>query len=199
MAAVTGLLIVKAFTYRDVGGEEFSSKYWFRSPPPGDDPSWMVLINDVLTAEKSIYDTTVTFQRAYGYDSNDEHAVHRFVHDWTIPGPPPTGAFAPGTGLHAGAGDQAALVFWPTTLLNTRGKRIYLRKYIHQPYLQQPDKDKLDTVTYMPALQNYANTLSVTYGGLRSAQHDLSTIDQKVSPWVTTRTLKHRGKRGGPT
>lgn len=195
MATVTGLTVVKSFTYRGAPDEEFSNTYHFKNPPPGDDASWMVLVNDVLTLEQSIYGAAITFQRAYGYDSNDAGAHHVFVHDWTIPGPPPVGTMTDTGAL--GAGDQAACVWFKMNRLSSRGKPVYCRKYHHHPHIDITDPDKLDQ-TYRDQLFAYAaggTGIFQVHGGLRSASTDDTVITPGVIPWVTTRTLKRRGKR----
>lgn len=196
MAAVTGLTIVKGFTYRDDPTEEFSNTYHFKNPPPSNDASWTVLMNDVLAREQVLFGANVHFVRAYGYDSDDPNAHHVFTHDWTVPGPPPPGTTT-GIGGPPFAGDQAACVEWATSRLNSRGKRIYLRKYFHAGHMSSTDVDKLDA-SYVPLLNSFvdlATGINSVYGGLRSRTHDETLIGAKTLPWVTTRTLKRRGRR----
>jgi len=193
------------FTYRDVPTEEFSSKYWFKAPPPSADADWMSLVNSVKNLETNIFPNTVTFQRAYGYNDDDPKANAVFVHDWNIPGPAPPGTMA-GTGAPM-AGDQAGLVEWKTEHKNTRGKLIYLRKYLHAGHIDTLDRDRLDG-NYITALQTYGDGIRVLHGGLTNASSKASSsngqdwpggshtaIGTLVSPWVTTRTLKRRGPR----
>lgn len=196
MAAVTGLTIVKGFTYRDDPSEEFSNTYHFKNPPPGDAASWGVVLNAALSKEQAIFPATTHFVRAYGYDSDDPNAHHVFSWDWTQPGPPPTGSFSGGGTLQM-AGDQAACVEWMTSRLNSRGKKIYLRKYFHTGYMSSSDHDKLD-VTWLGALNQFAGLttgMNLVHGGLRSRTHDETLQVGSTIQWVTTRTLKRRGKR----
>src|SRR5262252_505980 len=122
MAAVTGLTVVKSFTYRDVPGEEFANTYHFKGPPPGDDASWLVLLNDVVAQERTCYPAAVSWVRSYGYDSDDPAANHVFFHDFNQPGPPPTGSLTAPAGGTLMAGDQAAFMQWGTDGKSTRGK-----------------------------------------------------------------------------
>jgi hypothetical protein len=152
-------------------------------------------MNDLLLQERAIYQTPVVFVRAYGYDSDDPNAHHVFQHDWTIPGPPPAGS-----GSFTGpvmAGDQAALVEWKTDQLSSRGKPIYLRKYIHHGTVGISGGDSLDT-GYKAILQNYADVMKTFHGGIRGRTTSGNVVAALVSPWVTTRTLKRRGKRPLP-
>jgi len=195
MAAVTGLTLVKSFTYRGDATEEFSNTYHFKNAPPGNDSSWTVLMNDVVTQEKPVFPSWVHFVRAYGYDSDDPKAHHVFAHDFTVPGPPPTG-----THVEAGnrmAGDQAACVRWKTSRLNSRGKPIYLRKYLHAGFIDTAVADNLNT-SYLNALLGYAELqvgVNSLHGGLRSRTHDEVVTAGAPISFVTTRTLKRRGRR----
>lgn len=196
MAAVTGLTIVKRFLYRGNVDEEFSNTYHFKNAPPGDDPSWTVLMNDAINHEKAIFPTDVQFVRVYGYNSDDPNAHHAFVHDFTIPGPPPAGTMPSITGNRM-AGDQAACVAWKTSRLNSRGKAIYLRKYFHAGYVDVGTHDNL-AGQYLGALGEFGGLtqgMNSVYGGLRSRSHDETLLQGKVITYVTTRTLKRRGKR----
>jgi len=192
MAAVTGLSIVKRFPYRGDPLEEFSNTYHFKGQPPGDDASWRVLANDVWNVEKLHFPTNVLFVRAYGYDSDDPNAHHVFQLDNTIPGPPPGGTYA-GTGSGF-AGDQAACMWWKTNRLSSRGKPIYLRKYVHSGFASAANHDDLEA-GYMAQLDSDAQGLNTIHGGLRSPRTDDTVVAHGVIPYVTTRTLKRRGKR----
>jgi len=199
VAAVTGLITIKSFTYRGVAGEEFSSAYHFKGPPPADSASWSQLATDVWTCESKIYGPDVHLVRAYGYNDDAENAQHVWSNDYTAGG---TGPGIPGSRLLANnmAGDQAACVWWRTARYNSRGKPIYLRKYIHAGVIVPPDGLN---VTYDTELTNFAGSAAGTgiqsvHGGLRSRSHDESVQAAGVIPWVTTRTLKRRGKRPLP-
>jgi len=195
MASVTGLTIVKSFVYRGDATEEFSNTYHFKNPPPGDDSSWTVVLNDVLNKEVTIFPAWVSFVRAYGYDSDDPKAHHVFFHDWTVPGPPPAGVLLE-TGNRM-AGDQAACVRWKTARLNSRGKPIYLRKYLHGGFVDPTISDNL-AASYVTALTAYADQatgVNAIHGGLRSRTHDETVADGAPIGFVTTRTLKRRGRR----
>jgi hypothetical protein len=194
--------VVKSSLYRDEP-EEFSNTYCFQGSPPGDDASWTVLLNDVLAKERKIYQGDVSYVRAYGYDNNDPKKAHVFAHDWTVPGPPPTGSYV-ATGAQRMAGDQAGLVWWLLNRKTDKGKPSYLRKYIHRGYIHTTDPDKIDA-GWTSALAEFASTAGIqaVHGGLMSPGGEKDTdpnpggavVNDGVSPWVTTRTLKRRGKR----
>jgi hypothetical protein len=155
-------------------------------------------MNDVRTQEERCYNASVSWVRAYGYDSDADDANHVFFHDFTVPGPPPVGTLGTQTGGHLMAGDQAATVRWVTDGRTSKGKAIYLRKYLHHGYVDSTDPDKVLQVTYRNEVQAAHEAIRTMHGGLRSRTRDLNASVTETSPWVTTRTLKHRGKRGGP-
>lgn len=195
MATVTGLTLTKTMNYRGDATETFSNTYWFKGPPPGNDASWEVLVNDVLTAEQKIFPASVSFYRALGYDSNDEHAQHVFSKFFASPGPAPSGIYVPNAATEINiAGDQAVMIEWATDRIGGRGKRTYLRKFFHEGFASLANTDNIgpDYVDYLIAV---CDQLAEIHGGLRSQAHDLNTIANIVSPYVTTRTLKRRGKK----
>jgi hypothetical protein len=196
MAAVTGLTLVKKFTYRDDPTEEWSNTYWLRNPPPGDNASWMVVATDLANLERRCYSADTSVVRAYGYDSNDDGATSVFTHDWEA-----LAEALPGTGAWPaprGAGDQAAMFGWKMDKKNSRGKYIYCRKYFHSPHLTTANLDQLDPA-YEGALVAFRDELALaapgTHGGIRMRKSDEPVIEGVTHPWVTTRTLKRRGKR----
>jgi hypothetical protein len=195
MAVVTGLTLVKRFEYRGDPNEEFSNSYHFKNNPPSDDPSWLQLTNDVVAIEQKAMSPQVTYVRCYGYNDNDPNAHHVFVHDWDVSGSNPVGT---GAWVNANpfSGDQASVVEWRLDRLSKRGKPIYLRKYFHHG-AKAADPDAL-AADYMTALDTFAKRsggIGGHWGGLRSRAQDDNWLDYKVIPWVTTRTLKRRGKR----
>lgn len=199
MAAVTGLTLVKKFHYRDNPNEEFSNTYHFKAQPPGDDASWTVLMNDVVNHEKQVFVPNVSYVRAYGYNSDDPNAHHVFQHDFEIPGPPPLGTLTT-EGGNPTSGDQAACVQWRLNRLNKRGKPIYLRKYFHQAFVNPAEIDRLDNgyFTALGVFGNIATGVNSVHGGLRSPTVDDVVTAYMPLSWITTRTLKRRGKRPVP-
>jgi hypothetical protein len=121
--------------------------------------------------------------------------VATFDHDYTSPGPPPAGSFTT-TGAYPGAGDQAACVSWLTNLKTSKGKPIYLRKYHHRPYIDPIAPDDL-VAAYKTALTTYGDAFlgAALFGGLTNPEKTATAESLKVLPYVTTRTLKKRGKR----
>jgi len=200
VAAITGVTLVKRFSYRGDALEEFSSKYHFAGPPPGDDASWSVLVTDLKNIEAAIYTSDVTYVQAYGYNSDVYSDPHVYVKDWTVPGPPPTGS-ATLTGGNPVAGDQAAVVEWKMNRLSKKGKPIFLRKYHHHGRVTASSPDQVEA-GYKAVLDTYATAVAAFHGGMRTGpRYKLdpipadAVVSHEVFPWITTRTLKRRGKR----
>ena len=190
--------MVAKFTYRGDSSEEFSNTYHFKDAPPSDDSAWATFFAGMLAICRPIVPSTVTWDRAYGYDSDDAHAHAVADIDWSSGSPPNYGTFSPTSGDIRFAGDQAALVEFRTDRKNSRGKWVYLRKYLHVGSVNGTTPDDLAT-DYATVLATYAAAIggpsSPFHGGLRSRTHDDTITDVIVAPYVTTRTLKRRGKR----
>ena len=192
MAARTGLIQVKRFTYRDQTNEEFSNRYHFKDSPPGSDAAWAQLATDLWAFEQEVFPPSVELVYSYGYNSDNPADPNVWSHDWAPAGTGVKGVYVPTS--HPMAGDQAACVEWKTDAKNGRGKPIWLRKYLHGGFVDPLKPDELED-GYMAALQTYANGLATFYGGLTAQRTAYSVISQHPIPWVTTRSLKRRGKR----
>ena len=198
MPDTPSVILVKSFVYRDLP-EEWSNRYHFSGFTPNSDADWLATVNAFVNAEKPILNAATTIVRAYGYNAGSDHA--NYVHDYTVPGPPPQGTLAIPVGEHALAGDQACCVRFTTGQHNSRGKMIYCWKYLHGGIQNGADPDEL-LPSYITLVQTYANLLiggtmasSLRYCGPQGA--NLTT--PLVHKYVTTRTLKRRGKRPLPS
>jgi hypothetical protein len=196
VAAVTSIIIVKSMPYRDTPLEEFSNRYYLKDPPPQTAAEWEAAFSEIRTHERLIYSDDVNFEKAYGYndDALNAQSVHNI--DWRAAGDLLQGTLA-NPSIHM-AGDQAACMEWKTSRKNSRGKWVYLRKYVHHGYVSPTAPDSLD-VAYRTALNGFANDFAAgvagTWGGLRSRRFVETFISQGTLGFVTTRTLKRRGKR----
>jgi len=183
--------------YRDFTEEEWSNKYWFTGTPPSTSAEWEVLWRELVANEVSVYGATsrVVTGLANNDDSEDAHAV------WSID-LRSTSEEIPGTLLSQGgyrmAGDQAGMCQVKTQRKSTRGKWIYLRKYFHDGFIDVVDNDAVTSTT---AAAYYDFTLGLTDGTtlpghvIRSQRQVEDLQGFHASQWVTTRTLKRRGKR----
>lgn len=195
MPDTPSIVIVKSFVYRGQP-EEWSNKYHFTGVTPDDAAEWLTLIDGWANAERGCYTAGTKVVRAYGYEAGSNHA--NFVHDYTnggvAPGSP--GTFAPGTG-NAAPGDAAATVRWSTGDYNRRGKLIYCRKYFHDVWMPAGGHDTLHP-DQAAAIASFAGVVTSGFfpGGARYCGPQGADLDNHtVDPFITTRTLKRRGKR----
>jgi len=194
MPDTPSITIIKSFSYRGVP-EEFSNTYHFSGTMPADRAAWLTLGNAIWSAEASATHNGVTYVRMYGYEAGTEHSIVQI--DSTEPGWSGTNANLALSSSVAAPGDTAATIRWFTGQLNSRGKKIYCRKYMHGVRSDTSSSDKL----YSGAQTAYATfagkmidgTLpgGVKYCGPQGAVLSAPVVNQ----WLTTRTLKRRGKR----
>jgi hypothetical protein len=197
MPTATGLILIKEFQYRDAD-EEWSNKYWLTGAVPASDATWKALADTLITHETALYTSGTSVVRAYGYSNSDEHSPTVWVHDYKTLGTAVAGTQVPPANGALMAGDQAGMCSWRTARRNARGKWIYLRKFFHDAYVFTQDTDTIEPTS----LARYAAfTLTMMNGTLpdgrviRSPLQDETLTVGEASPWVTTRTLKRRGKR----
>lgn len=197
MAAPTTILTInKDMTYRNVP-EYWSNTYMLTGATPVDSPAWRALFDEIVAEEKKCYTAGFRVYGGYGYDSipgPGDHAV------WTLD-LRPTGAQVPGTLTAAGvsliAGDQAAWVRWSLDRFNSNGKRVYLRKYFHgvTALTGGPDACSVATNTALQAFGTKMRDGTLASGRKICDKTGAIPIASTSSVWMTTRTLKRRGKR----
>lgn len=194
--ATGGVVLIKSFTYRDAS-EEFSNGYHFVGTPPSDATGWNSLVAALATIEKVLYPSTTTIVRAYCYD--DYSPGHSSVYTWEAAD---HGGAVPGTldvgsgGVHC-PGDAAVWARWKTTYTSSKGKPVYLRKYIHPAIAASSDPDLVYDAQHS-ALASYATAVAASSGawpGLADPHGAAPAGATAVSEWVTTRTLERRGRR----
>ena len=197
MAAKTGITLVKKFTYRGDATEEFSNTYHFTGSVPSDATAWLALMNALATQEKTIYPSSVSVIRAYGYatDNPADDSV------WASGAITPIAGTLTLSGAPLAPGDSAVWCRWKTSRNNSKGKAIYLRKYFHPAVMQSTTQPDDVYGTQYTALQAFGTKLmdgSFDSGRTLTAQtHDDTLISRASSLFITTRTLKRRGKRPG--
>lgn len=199
MAAQTGLTIVKKFPYRGDPNEEFSNTYHFTGSVPADSTAWAALAAALAAEEKAVYSADVSIIRYYGYATDNPADAAVWSSD--ISGAPIAGTLTP-TGGAQMAGDCAVWVRWKTSRLNSKGKAIYLRKYFHDVFATISGSNA-DTVlaaqkTQLDELGTDLMDGTFLDGRTITARGHTDTITARASStYVTTRTLKRRGKRPG--
>lgn len=196
MATGVGLTLVKQFSYRSVN-EEWSNHYHLTGTVPADAAAWRTLFNAVAAAEAAVYDSQHVIVAGYGYDDDSPTAHAVWSVDLTVSPNTPmagTGNFSPAV---ASPGDAAAWIRWKLDRVNSKGKPIFLRKYFHGVKLNTSGGDSLVS-TQRTAYLNLATLLSTGAGVGGAHIRDTgggAVVSVGASNWVTTRTLKRRGKR----
>jgi len=192
--ASAGITLIKSFTYRGAT-EEWSNRYHFSDTAPTTPAAWKTLVDAVAAQEKTILHSGIKIVRAYCYTDTDNDAVTTV--DYTALGAEITGTMSV-TGAEVAPGDAAAWIRWHTSKVSTTGKAVYLRKYYHGALITTTLSDP-DTLlpAYKTALQNYGNKLADgTITGFTLCGPDGTDAGTAlVGPFVTTRTLKRRGRR----
>lgn len=191
--AAAGVTLIKSFGYRGAA-EEWSNQYHV-SAAPTDAAGWRDLVDDLAALEKGVYSTRVTIVRALCYEDTDDDSVYTYnLADFAgiVHGTLDVSSWFPVSG------DDAGWVRWDTGRRSSTGKRIYLRKYFHDVYYE--------VVTTMDTIADGQKTAYQTFGD--AMLDDFSGTIHMVGPdgsqptglasrstYITTRTLKRRGRR----
>lgn len=195
-SATAFLTVEKSMTYRGVR-EHWSNAYHFDQVPPSS-AAWDSIRSDIVFAESVFLDADVQFERVYGHEPGTPPILVYEV-DY-----PPTGegglagAYVPQAGEYQAPGDAAGWIRWGTTQKTSLGKPIFLRNYYHAMYVTS-NGDQIVQRQHdgMLALGQELQS-GVIYGGTtfrRAGPRGAVAQNHAVSTWVTTRTLKHRGRR----
>jgi hypothetical protein len=208
VAAATGLTVVKRFLYRGDPNEEYSNTYWFKPvTPPADAAAWRALLDALVLVEKTIYPSSCQVIRAYGYSDDSGHKpgdtgpVSPSV--WSVdlriaPDAPVAGTLVTG-GIELAPGDAAVWARWKTDRRTSPGsKPIYIRKYFHPAIGNGSDADLVQTAQKNALLALGLKLQDGTFSGGRTITTCGRTdtiLSHGASTYMTTRTLKRRGKR----
>lgn len=119
--AAGAVVIKKQFAYRG-GTQVFSNRYWFNGGVPADNTAWNTLFDNVVAAEKLIYDAGITIIEAVGYVGGSTISAHSKSYT--------TAGTAVYTNPRA-PGDCAALLRFSTAARTSKGHPIYLFNYFH--------------------------------------------------------------------
>lgn len=194
MPDTDSITIIKRFTYRG-SQEEWSNTYHLEGTTPTNAAGWKTLADAIITSEKSCVRSAVSFVRAYGYQAGNEHSVAT-VDYVALGGALVTGTLTQGSGAPM-AGDQAAMLRCTTTKRSSKGKPVYVRKYFHGGWVDASNTDNI-TPQMKAALEAHGAVMigGTLPGSMKwcAPQGEDASIPA-ASPYVTTRTLKRRGKR----
>ena len=190
MPDTPSITLNKQINYR--GQNEITSNtYHFSGTTPATDAEWNTLALAIWAAEQPITASGTEYVGYLGYEAGNEYAVSikNYLEDGTTK---PTGT-ATESGINV-PGDLAAWVRWTTPDRTSRGKRIYLRKYFHEVKFSN---DAVDPTWRTNALAYGNKMISGTLpGGAKICGPQGAVASSPVvSSFITTRTLKRRGKR----
>lgn len=197
-----GFVIIKRGWRHGVQGEEWSNKYHLSGPDPANPTAWRALFDALVTAEKECYSSMTSVVRGYGYVSDADDATAAYSIDLTVsPNTPVPGVMAAAGGASMPS-DAAVWVRWKLDRQNSNGKSIFLRKYFHDAYqVSGGTGAAVDAVlpAQKTALNSFASLL-FTGAGIDGGRHIRdkgggNVIAAGISNFITTRTLKRRGKR----
>jgi hypothetical protein len=192
-----GLTVLFRFGYRADAQEEWSQQYWFTGGTPADATAWNALRAALVVGIRPCLPSTVQHIGSYGYDSEDDGATAVYSDDYRAT---PVAGTLTTTGGTICPGDSAVWLRWKTSRLNSNGKPIYLRKYFHPAVATTGTPD--DVLAAQNTALDALGTLLVdgSFIGARKITargHTDVITNHSSSVWVTTRTLKRRGKRPG--
>lgn len=194
--ATPGVVIVKSFMYRG-NPEEWSNGYHFDGDPPGSNADWRSLVDSLVTLEKPIYPATCSVVRALCYEDYSPH--HDSVYTYILAdfGGNVPGTLSFGSGGTECPGDDAVFVSWKTSRVSTKGKPVWLRKYFHPAILLNTTTDSVydDQKTKLTDFATGVLGATDDWPGLVGPDGEAPTDVYRVSSYVTTRTLKRRGRR----
>lgn len=197
-APTTVLTTIKRFGYRGNAMEEWSNTYALTGTTPANAAAWRTLFDALVAQERPLLSAVVSVVGGYGYNKVPEPGDSAIWSvDLTIPPNAVLAGTFGGTNVRQG-GDTAAWVRWSLDRLNSKGKRIYLRKYFHPALADAGSNPDLIAPTWVTAATAFgAKMRDGTFAEARTVTDRLGTavIGHAVSPYVTTRTLKRRGKR----
>jgi hypothetical protein len=199
MATVVSVTVIKKFSYRGVSTEEFSNKYYLSGSVPSDGTAWRTLFDSIVTGEKICYPSNVTVVGGYGHDSDDPNASAVWSVDLVALSATVAGTLSPGGTWTQAPGDAAVWLRWKTSRLNSKGKPIYLRKYMHPAIINTAASPDTINAAQKTNLETFGGQMydGTHFGNrtIRSRTHAETVLSHVASTWITTRSLKRRGRR----
>ena len=193
--AEAAITLIKSFEYRGVD-EEWSNQYHFGgAATPGSDSDWRTIVDDLVALEIACYSERVTVVRALCYLNSDDPSVYTYnLADF--------GGVVPGeldsTAGITQAGDAAGWVRWDTGKTSSTGKRIYLRKYFHDVHASAEATPDTIIAAWKTQYQTFGDAMLSPFSGVYymcDPEGDAPTGLALAGSYVTTRTLKRRGRR----
>jgi hypothetical protein len=185
------VVITKSFLYRGAT-EEWSNVYCFQGDDFTVELDAINWVEDLADIEALVVHEMNTYKSWLLYNDGEETATY-------------SGDFEPGfigaVGASVGAeqgGDTAYWVRWLLPDRNANGKKVYLRKYFHPGIADAADPDLVPAAmkTKLLAFGNELRQGAALGDYLLCSPSDGDLAGQeKAADFITTRTLKRRGRR----
>lgn len=192
------IVLILGFTYRGAL-EEYSSTFHFNGATPASEAGWKTVADELWTALKPALPATVSLRRAYGYEDGDPTDPSVATVDYVVN----YGGAVPGTltvaSTHEVApGDSAATLRLSSPKRSVKGKPVYSIRYFHPAVFVDLAPDVLSSTQKTP-LETFGGKLVdgtlVNFGHLTLPDGTVCTTPARAGTYITTRTLKRRGKR----
>lgn len=195
MPDTPSITLVKRMNYRGAP-EEWSNTYHFTGTTPTNDAGWQALGDAIYELERTVLRSDVVLVQIYGYEAGNEVSVAQ------IDRRTGTNALPAGTANVSGgfrlAGDQAIRLRARRDGNSSKGKKVYGQKYYHGSWANSSTTADEVPSSIITAMQNLGNHLldgSLPGGCKWCAPQGQTYALPTPGPYVTTRTLKRRGKR----
>lgn len=188
--------IVKDFMYRGQL-EEWSNSYSLDGTTPTTDALWKALFDAIIASEKTCYISDTRVVRAMGYQAGENFVTYSY--DYLGAGQSVAGTWVPPTQSMLWPGDGAG---WLRARVGSTssGKPRYVRKYFHGGGNNTNARDIMASNLITAYVAHGTKMLDGTLPGAMKWCGPDGTIASapSASPFVTTRTLKRRGRRPTP-
>jgi len=167
----------------------WSNRYHFNGGTPANDAAWHTLMDNVVAAEKAIYNAGqfgLTITGAVGYAAGSDVPVSSKTYTTA-----PTGSFS-GTGSMA-PGEAVALCRWSTTARSSKNHPVYLFNYWHAVHWTSAGGNPDILVPgQQTAMGTYANAWISGFSDgsltlVRAGPNGATTTGQTVEQYITHR------------
>lgn len=189
MAATPSVRVVKTMPFKG-GARQFSNRYHFNGGTPPDATHWHTLMDNVVTAEKAIFQSGNVIVEVLGYAAGSDVPVATKVYSTA-------GTMTAETGAKPAPGECVGLVRWSTAAKSVKNHPIYLFSYFHGAWINMNvAQDQLSSVQ-KTAMQTYATAWITGFsdGGsvtaVRASPNGAAATGSLVEEWITHRDFPY--------